>query len=86
MMKISDKFNQRFNKREASEQAGGIYRFFSEEGGSDIYHGEIALPHGMATAVTERAWPFQGVTAALAAVQGDVLFAPRHPAPTQRTR
>lgn len=43
-------------------------------------HGEVALPRGMATAVTKRARPLQGVATALAAVQGDVLLAPRHPA------
>lgn len=43
-------------------------------------HGEVALPHGAAATVTERARPLQGVTAALAAVQGDVLLAPRHSA------
>lgn len=53
---------------------------------ANIYHGEVALPRGMATAVTKRARPLQGVATALAAVQGDVLLAPRHPASTQRTR
>lgn len=57
-----------------------------EESGSNIYHGEVAFPRGVAAAVTERARPLQGVAAALAAVQGDVLLAPRHSAPTPRTR
>lgn len=83
-----DKFNQRFNERENDEnwQAGGIYRFFFEGGGSNIYHSEVAFPRGVAATVTERARPLQGVAAALAAVQGDVLLTPRHSAPTQRTR
>ena len=39
-----------------------------EDHRADIYHGEVALPRGMATTVTKRAWPLQGVATALAAV------------------
>lgn len=52
----------------------------------DIYHSEITFPHGMATAVTKWARSLQGVATAFAAVQGNVLLAPRHPASAQRTR
>lgn len=53
---------------------------------ADIYHGEVALPHGVATTIAKWARPLQGVATALTAVQGDVLLAPRHPASAQRTR
>lgn len=43
-------------------------------------HGEVALPHGVATTIAKWARPLQGVATALTAVQGDVLLAPRHSA------
>jgi len=80
-MKISDKFNQRFNEgnqRKLTLNRGNLSVLLG--GGrvtkADIYHGEVALPRGVATTVTERARPLQGITAALAAVQGHMLLAP----------
>lgn len=53
---------------------------------ADIYHGEVTLPRGVAAAVAKRARPLQGIAAALAAVQGDVLLAPRHPASAKKEK
>lgn len=52
---------------------------------ANIYHGEVALPHGAASTVAERARPLQGVATAFAAIQGNVFLAPRYSATARRT-